>query len=479
MSPSLILIIISAYFLFLIGISWVTGRKSDNSSFFLANRSSPWYIVAFGMIGSSLSGVTFVSIPGTVGTQAFSYMQLVFGYFLGYLAIINILLPLYYKLNLTSIYAYLRSRLGKASHKTGASFFMLSRTIGSSFRLYLVAMVLDRFVLSQWDVPFWVTVVVTIVLIWLYTFRSGIKTIIWTDTLQTAFLVGAVLISIGIIAADLKVSITALPALIADSSYSKVFFWDWSGPQNFFKMFFSGAFITIVMTGLDQDMMQKNLSCRSLKDAQKNMFWFSLVLIGVNLLFLSLGALLYIYSEAKGIAIPAQADELFPMLALQHFAPIAGFTFVVGLIAAAYSSADSALTALTTSFCVDFLGFNKDKGSVKTRMWVHIGMSVVLGLQILLFRSLHDDSLITQLFKVAGYTYGPLLGMFAFGLFTSWSVKDKWVPVVAILSPIFCYILSKNSEAWLSGYKFGFELLILNGLITFCGLWLLRLPKNP
>lgn len=478
MTPSSILFIIAAYFLVLILISRITGRKSDNASFFLANRNAPWYLVAFGMIGSSLSGVTFISIPGTVGSQAFSYMQLVLGYFLGYLVIIKVLLPLYYRLNLTSIYAYLQSRLGFYSHKTGAAFFLLSRSIGSSFRLYLVAMVLDSFVLQQWGIPFWLTVSLTILLIWLYTFRSGIKTIIWTDTLQTAFLIGAVIISISIIAGDLNLSLSELPAFIAQSDYSRIFFWDGNSPMNFFKMFFSGAFITIVMTGLDQDMMQKNLSCRSLADAQKNMFWFSLVLIAVNLLFLSLGALLYLYSESKGIAIPATKDELFPMLAIRHFAPIAGFTFVLGLVAAAYSSADSALTALTTSFCVDFLGFKKTEGSVRTRMWVHIGMSIFIGLQILLFRSLHNDSLITQLFKVAGYTYGPLLGMFSFGLFTRWQINDKWVPLVAIISPLLCYWLNINSEKWLNGYQFGFELLILNGALTFTGLYLLKTAEK-
>lgn len=476
MTPTLILVVISLYFLLLIAISWFTGRKADNQSFFLANKSAPWYIVAFGMIGSSLSGVTFVSIPGTVASQSFSYMQLVLGYLLGYLVIIKVLLPLYYKMNLTSIYAYLKQRFGFFSHRTGAAFFLLSRTIGSSFRLYLVAMVLDTFVFAAWGVPFWVTVVVTIVLIWLYTFRSGIKTILWTDTLQTAFLVGSVILSIGIIGQELNLSLSEMTKTLQQSPMSQVFFWEWQGSQNFFKMFFSGAFITIVMTGLDQDMMQKNLSCRSLKDAQKNMMWFSIVLVFVNLLFLCLGALLYIYAENKGIALPGKSDELFPMLALKHFAPVAGFTFIIGLIAAAYSSADSALTALTTSFCVDFLGFDDKKGDVKTRMRVHIAMSLVLGIQILLFHSLHNDSLITQLFKVAGYTYGPLLGLFAFGLFTNRVIKDKWVPLVAILSPVICYILQVNSEAWLWGYKFGFELLILNGAITFAGLRLLAVP---
>jgi Na+/proline symporter len=478
MTPLLILLVIGLYFAMLIGVSWFTGRNSDNQSFFLANKSAPWYVVAFGMIGASLSGVTFISIPGTVGTQSMSYMQLVLGYLLGYWVIMGVLLPLYYRLNLTSIYAYLQQRFGFWSHRTGASFFLLSRTIGSSFRLYLVAMVLDRFVFSAWGVPFWLTVVVTIVLIWLYTFRSGIKTIIWTDTLQTFFLIGAVLLSIGIIGQELELDFNGLVKTVADSPRSQWFFWDWESPQYFWKMFFSGAFITIVMTGLDQDMMQKNLSCRSLADAQKNMFWFSLVLVFVNFLFMSLGVLLFAYADTKGIAIPKSTDELFPMLALQHFAPIAGFTFIIGLIAAAYSSADSALAALTTSFCVDFLGFTPQKGDVRTRMKVHVGMSVVLGLQILLFHSLHNDALITQLFKVAGYTYGPLLGLFTFGLFTKRKVKDGWVPVVAVLSPLICYILQLNSKTWLGGYTFGFELLILNGALTFGGLWLLRLPKT-
>lgn len=474
MQPALILGLIAAYFGLLILIARLTGRKADNSAFFLAGKSSPWYLVAFGMIGSSLSGVTFISIPGTVNQQAFSYMQLVLGYLVGYLVIIKVLLPLYYKLNLTSIYAYLNGRFGTYSHKTGASFFLLSRSIGSSFRLYLVAMVLDTFVLGAMGIPFWVTVVATIVLIWLYTFRSGIKTIIWTDTLQTVFMLLAVILSISIILESLGSDWGSLTQLISESNYSQVFFWDLNDPKNFFKMFFSGAFITIVMTGLDQDMMQKNLSCRSLADAQKNMFWFSLVLVGVNALFLSLGALMYTYTSANGISLPAKADELFPMLALNHFGTIAGIAFVIGLIAAAYSSADSALTALTTSFCVDFLGFNDEKGSVKTRMWVHIGMSAFIGLQILLFKSLHNDSLITQLFTVAGYTYGPLLGLFAFGLFTNLKVKDKWVPIPAIIAPVLSYILSQNSENWLNGYKFGFELLIVNGLLTFAGLWLIR-----
>jgi Na+/proline symporter len=474
MTPWLILALIAGYFLFLILISWVTGKNTNNAAFFQANKTAPWYLVAFGMIGSSLSGVTFISIPGTVAAQSFSYLQLVMGYFFGYLAIIKILLPLYYKLNLTSIYAYLGSRLGQNSRYTGAAFFLLSRSIGSSFRLYLVAMVLDSFVLGPMGVPFWVTVTATIVLIWLYTFRGGIKTIIYTDTLQTIFLIGAVLMAIGIMASDLQLSWAALPSYIGQTEYSQVFFWDWRDSKNFFKMFFSGAFITIVMTGLDQDMMQKNLSCRSLPDAQKNMFWFSLVLVVVNLLFLSLGALLYSYAAAKQIALPAKSDELFPMLALQHFVPIAGVIFIIGLIAAAYSSADSALTALTTSFCVDFLGFTDEKGSVRTRMGVHIGMSVLLGVQILLFKSLHNQSLITQLFTIAGYTYGPLLGMFAFGLFTRKQIHDRWVPLIAIISPLCCYVLSLNAENWLNGYKFGFELLMLNGALTFGGLWLLK-----
>jgi len=478
-SPTGILLIVLAYFGLLIFISYLTSGKGDNVTFFLGNRQSPWYVVAFGMIGASLSGVTFISVPGWVGSSQFSYMQMVLGYLLGYLVIANVLLPLYYKLNLTSIYSYLDGRFGKVSYKVGAFYFLLSRTIGASFRLYLVAMVLQFAVFDPMglEVPFWLTVVLTITLIWLYTFRGGIKTIIWTDTLQTAFMLLSAGMTVYFISSQLDFNFSEAVAAIDASEYSRVFdFDDWRSGSYFWKQFFSGAFITIAMTGLDQDMMQKNLTCRSIGEAKKNMYWFSLVLVFVNLLFLGMGALLYIFAQQKGIDIPVKADQLFPMIALQSGLPaVVGLFFILGLIAAAYSSADSALTALTTSFSVDILGSTEDKPiSKKHRMMVHLGFSALLVLTILIFKSLNDDSVISELFVAAGYTYGPLLGLYAFGLFTKWQVKDAWVPLVCLLSPLLCYVVKLNSDVWFAGYQMKFELLILNGFLTFLGLFLLR-----
>ena len=470
MSSTLIISVIVIYFLVLVGISFITGKSDSNASFFSGDKQSPWYIVAFGMIGASLSGVTFISVPGWVATSGFSYMQMVLGYLLGYLVIATVLMPLYYRMNLTSIYGYLQSRFGNSSYKTGAIFFLISRVIGASFRLYLVANVLQMAIFDAWGVPFEMTVVVTILLIWVYTFRSGIKTIIWTDTLQTLFMLVAVGLSVYLISVDMNLNFTSLISTVKESDYSQIFFWE--GKQHFVRQFLSGAFMAIVMTGLDQDMMQKNLSCKSLGDAQKNMFWFSIVLVFVNLLFLSLGALLYMYAETHGISFD-KADDLFPAVALNGGLGIGvGVLFILGLIAAAYSSADSALTSLTTSFCIDLLGFDVDSGvkEIKQRKFVHLGFSILLVLVILVFKSINDDSVISALFKVAGYTYGPLLGMYAFGLFTKLSVKDSWVPLVAILSPVACYIIRLY-------IPFGFELLILNGAITFVGLYLLRVSR--
>jgi len=471
MSSTLIISVIVIYFLVLVGISFVTGKSDSNASFFSGDKQSPWYIVAFGMIGASLSGVTFISVPGWVATSGFSYMQMVLGYLLGYLVIATVLMPLYYRMNLTSIYGYLQSRFGNSSYKTGAIFFLISRVIGASFRLYLVANVLQMAIFDAWGVPFEMTVVVTILLIWVYTFRSGIKTIIWTDTLQTLFMLVAVGLSVYLISVDMNLNFTSLISTVKESDYSQIFFWE--GKQHFVRQFISGAFMAIVMTGLDQDMMQKNLSCKNLGDAQKNMFWFSIVLVFVNLLFLSLGALLYMYAETHGISFD-KADDLFPAVALNGRLGIGvGVLFVLGLIAAAYSSADSALTSLTTSFCIDLLGFNVNSGvkEIKQRKFVHFGFSILLVLVILVFKSINDDSVISALFKVAGYTYGPLLGMYAFGLFTKLSVKDNWVPLVAILSPVACYIIQLY-------IPFGFELLILNGVITFLGLYLLKVSNQ-
>ncbi|MDT0686755.1 sodium:solute symporter [Autumnicola psychrophila] len=477
MQPYQILLLIAGYFGVLILISYLTGRGGTNAEFFKANRQSPWYLVAFGMIGASLSGVTFISIPGTVETQAFSYFQVVLGYTVGYAVIGLVLLPLYYKMNLTSIYTYLESRFGRYSYKTGASFFLLSRVVGSSFRLFLVANVLQLIVFDAMGVPFYITVSITILLIWLYTFKSGINTIVWTDTLQTLFMLLALGITIVFISEDLGFSPSNILGYLSESEYSKMFFFeDWRSRDFFFKQFISGAFIAIVMTGLDQDMMQKNLTCRNLKDAQKNMFWFTLVLTVVNFFFLALGVLLTDYAGIHGIT--EVKDDLFPAIATSGELGLGvAILFILGLIAAAYSSADSALTALTTSFSIDILDIEKkysEEKQVKIRKLIHVLISVLLILVMLIFKyAIADKSVINKLFEFAGYTYGPLLGLYTYGLFTKWNIKDKLVPVVAILSPILSYIISINSLVWF-GFEFGFFILILNGLLTFLGLILIR-----
>jgi SSS family transporter len=472
MSPAIVSGIILIYFLVLIGISFLTARNTDSTTFFTANRQSPWYMVAFGMIGASLSGVTFISIPGEVGTSGFSYFQVVLGYILGYYIIGTVLLPLYYRLNLISIYGYLEQRFGYFSYKTGAFFFIISRLIGSSFRLFLVAGVLQIAVFDAAGIPFWITVLITILLIWVYTFRGGIKTIVWTDTLQTFFMLLAVGMTIYLIATEFDFSFMEVIDAAKSTEHAYMFNWDWQSPRNFFKQFFSGAFIAIVMTGLDQDMMQKNLTCRNLQESQKNMFWFTIMLVIVNLFFLLLGSLLYYYAAEKNIALPARTDDLYPMLAVNHFSLWLGIIFILGIVAAAYSSADSALTALTTSFCVDFLGFEKDlqRNRKGLRMMVHLGFCAITFLVIIVFRAINDDSVITSVFKAAGYTYGPLLGLFSFGLFTKRALIDKWVPLVCLLSPVISYLININSAQLLFGYKFGFEILMLNGVLTFLGL---------
>lgn len=483
MSANFIFACVAAYSILLFVITWLTSRNSTNHSYFLGNKSSPWYIIAYGMIGASLSGVTFISVPGWVNQTQFSYLMVVFGYLAGYIVIATVLLPLYYRLNLTSIYSFLEQRFGFWSYQSGASFFILSRVIGASFRMFLVVSVLQTFVFQQWGVPFYVTVLVFICLILLYTFEGGIKTIIWTDTLQTTFMLLGVGISVYIISKELGYSFGDLVSTIKKSDYSQIIFTDVNDKRFFLKQFFSGMFITITMTGLDQEMMQKNLSCKSLKDAQKNMISFSLVLVLINLLFLSLGVVLYQYAQQKGITLPSNSDELFPTLAIKYLGSFAGLVFIIGLISAAYPSADGALTSLTTSFCVDILGLNKredldEKKRKRIRYYVHFSFAFLLFLVIVLFKSINDQAVVGKLFTVAGYTYGPLLGLFAYGLFTKNSVKDKWVPVICILSPIICYVLNANSVQWLNGYKFGFELLILNGIITFIGLLLLRKTRN-
>ncbi len=477
MHPVLFLSIFIAYSALLFIIAGITSRKSTNETFFSGNHASPWFIVAYGMIGASLSGVTFMSVPGWVKDTQFSYMVVVLGYLFGYFVIAMVLLPLYYKLRLTSIYSYLEHRFGFWSYKTGAAFFILSRTLGASLRMFLVVNVLQVFIFDAWNVPFYINVLIFIILIIISTLKGGIRTIIWTDTLQTTFMLLAVVLSIFYISHDLGKSVFSLIPEIENAGSMKMIFTDWHHQRFFLKQFFSGMFITIVMTGLDQEMMQKNLSCRNLKEAQKNMFTFSGVLVFVNFLFLFLGALLLLYAQKNGVVF-SSTDELFPKVAMS-LGSIAGIVFFVGLISAAFPSADGAMTSLTTSFSIDFLGLDNkpglsEKRRINIRYVVHLSVAVVFFICILIFRSLNDKAVIDKLFTIAGYTYGPLLGMYSFGLFTRYEVKDRFVPLIAIASPIICFILSANSVQWLGGYKFGFELLILNGAITFLGLYIFR-----
>ena len=487
-SPETILLALFSYFILLLVISFFTSRRVTSEDFFLAGRKAPWLLVAIAMIGTSISGVTFISIPGAVGAgnlnQGFSYMQVVFGYLVGYLVIGTILMPLYYRLHLTTIYSYLEQRLGWHSYKTGAAFFLLSRLVGASLRLFLMALILHQFAFSAFKIPFYGTVLITLALIYVYTFKGGIKTIVYTDLFQTTAMVTAVILTIHVIGKELGLhGLGEVVSAIRESPYSKVFYWEggWSDPNNFFKQFFSGAVIAIAMTGLDQDMMQKNLSCRNIREAQKNMLTFSILLVFVNLLFLSLGALLYLYSAH--VHMPATGpDLLYPNIAFQYLPPIGGLLFILGLVAAAYSSADSALTALTTSFCVDFLNFEKsgksEKEKKRTRTLVHIIIALTMAGIIIWFESIHNDSIINGLFKAAGYTYGPLLGLFAFGLLTKRAVRDRWVLLVCIASPLISYLIDHYSADLLKGLNLGFLILALNGLLTFLGLLLISFSPS-
>ncbi len=474
MNANIILLIFIIYFLVLLFISNLTSKKSNFTDFFNANRSSPWYLVAFGMIGTSLSGVTFISVPGEVGSSNFSYFQVVLGYLVGYYVIAKVLLPLYYKHNLISIYTYLEDRFGFYSYKAGAFFFLLSRTIGASFRLFLVAGVLQIAIFNQLGLPYFFSVLITILLIWIYTFKGGIKTIVWTDALQTLFMLSAVIITIVIITNKMNISLYESFHMVKNSSYSNIFYFDWRAGNDFFKQFISGAFIAIVMTGLDQDMMQKNLTCRNLGDAQKNIFWFCVILVVANLLFLFLGALLYLYSESVNFQLPTSTDDLYPLLALNELGFLTSIIFILGIIAAAYSSADSALTSLTTSFSIDFLDIQKRDNKRRIRLLVHVGFSILLFIVILIFNEINDESVINSIFKAAGYTYGPLLGLFSFGIFTKYKIKDKFVFFVCLISPLISYLVNIYSEELLFGYRFGFEILLLNGLLTFVGLFLIK-----
>jgi Na+/proline symporter len=484
MSSSLILICVIAYSVMLFGVTWATSRGATSESFYVGNRSSKWYLVAYGMIGASLSGVTFISVPGAVGLGQFGYLQVVLGYLIGYAVIAFILIPLYYRLNLTSIYSYLQQRFGNYSYRTGAFFFILSRTIGAAFRLYVVVNVLQTFVFDNLGVPFYVTVAVFVLLILLYTYQGGVKTIVYTDTLQTTFMLLSVILSIVFVMKELNLNVSDLYSKITESHYGQIIFSDWR-PKSFFpKQFFGGMFIAIAMTGLDQEMMQKNISCKTVGEAQKNILTFSAVLLIVNILFLILGALLYVYANEASIPLMAKdgkiiSDNVFPTIALHYFGSVSGVFFIIGLISAAYPSADGALTALTSVFCIDFLGLkdNTEKTEAektKIRHKVHFAFAGILFLIIVVFKLINNESMINNVFTWAGYTYGPLLGLYAFGLFSKKQVHDKLVPLVCIISPIICILLNENSKELFDGYKFGFEMIILNGFITFLGLYIIK-----
>lgn len=487
MSPFAILSLIVVYFGLLFIISYFVSRKdSGNEAFFKANKNSKWYLVAFGMIGTALSGVTFISVPGEVGNPdlQFKYFQFVLGNAIGFLIIAKVLLPLYYRMNLTSIYGYIEQRLGTVSYKTAASIFLISRTIGSAFRLYLVVIVLQRYVFDYYGIPFALTVLISLALIFAYTYKGGLKTIIITDTLQTFFLVSSVFLTIIFICNHLDLSFFEAFETVKESQYSKIFFFDdYQSGNYFWKQLLGGIFVTIAMVGLDQDLMQKNLSCATIGEAQKNMFTFTGIFVLINIFFLSVGALLYIYAAKNGIDVPLdlvsgkeRTDLLFPEIAFNHLTLIPAIVFLLGLTAATFATTDSALTALTTSFCVDFLGMDKAANQnkpniVRNRHLVHIGFSLLMFIVILIFNSLTDQSVVSMIFTVASYTYGPLLGLYAFGLFIkSKTVHDKLVPIVCVIAPLITFWINSNASEWFSGYVFSVEIIIINGIITLIGL---------
>lgn len=495
MTPIAILSLIIVYFGMLFFISHVVSKKdSGNDAFFKANKNSKWYLVAFGMIGTALSGVTFISVPGEVGNpdNQFKYFQFILGNAIGFIIIAKVLLPLYYRMNLTSIYGYIEQRLGVVSYKTAASIFLISRTIGSAFRLYLVVIVLQRYVFDFYHIPFAVTVLISLLLIFAYTYRGGLKTIIITDTLQTFFLVSSVFLTIIFICRSLDLSAFEAFESVKNSNYSKVFFFEDAMKGHYFwKQILGGIFVTIAMVGLDQDLMQKNLSCKNIGEAQKNMFTFTGIFVIINIFFLSVGALLYIYASKNGIEVPVdlitgkpRTDLLFPEIAFHHLTLFPAVVFLLGLTAATFATTDSALTALTTSFCVDFLGMDKTENLnkpniVRTRHFVHIGFSMLMFLVIVIFNAINDASVVSMIFKIASYTYGPLLGLYAFGLFMkSKTVHDKWVPFICVLSPAICFLISTNSATLLGGYVIDNELIIINGLITFLGLLAISRPAT-
>ncbi|HLG33239.1 MAG TPA: sodium:solute symporter [Bacteroidia bacterium] len=476
MSREFILVVVVIYFIALLVIAFYTSRGAGNESFFIGKKNSHWLLVAYGMIGTSLSGITFMSVPGKVMANHFFYLQIVIGYLIGYIVVATVLMPLYYKMNVTSIYTYLQSRFGKTAYKTGASFFILSRTFGAALRIYLVLYVLQKFLLDEMGINFFITTFVILLMILLYTFQGGVKTIVWTDTLQTTFMILALVVTIVLIKNELGFSFNGLMQSLNEGGYTQLFNLDFKSPAFFMKQIISGAFITIAMTGLDQEMMQKNISIRTLGKAQQNMFTFSGILLVVNLLFLILGGALYVYAAQKGITLSAQSDDTFPIVALQYLPPVAGLIFIIGLISALFPSADGAMTALTSSFCIDILNFNNrsewsEEVKKRKRKIVHLTVAVIFFLIILLFKIINKTAVIDLVLEIAGYTYGPLLGLFAFGILTKKNPEPKFVPIICIIAPALTYLLKLYSPDIFSGYQIGFEILPINGLITFAGLF--------
>lgn len=478
MSPLVILLLIGAYIGLLYLVAYFSARNADADSFYLAGRNAPWPLVSYGMIGVAISGITFVSVPGEVINSGFSYFQLVIGYSLGLMTVALVLLPLFYKDRMISIYVYLEKRFGDRTHKTGAAFFLLAHLLNAAFRLYLMAYVLQLIVFDSLNIPFAVTVFITLMLIWLYTQKGGIQTVIFTDVLQTTFLLTAAVVGVWAVANALDMSVFTLQERVWQSDFSKMFHWNWSSPDNFFKLVITGLLITVVSNGLDQAVMQKHLTCPNLRDAQKNILVLSVILLVVNLLFLFLGGSLVYYVQESNLALPAQTDQLYPTLAVEQLGYAAGISFIIGLAAAAYSSADSSLTGLTTAFCVDFLGYQTHReDNPKVRKLVHLGFSLLLFLAILIFRAINDQSIISAFIKVSGYAYGPLLGLFVCGMFTRLSVRDKWVPVVCVAAPLISLLLDRYAPTLFGGYQFGYEIIIINGLLTLLGLALIQ-SKN-
>lgn len=488
MTPIAVIITIAVYFVILFTISYIAGRKADNEGFFVGNRKSSWYVVAFAMIGSSISGVTFVSVPGMVAVSSFSYLQMVLGFAVGQLVIAFVLIPLFYKMNLVSIYEYLENRFGMSSYKTGAWFFFISKMLGAAVRVFLVCLILQLLIFDPLKLPFALNVIISMALVWLYTFQGGVKTLIWTDSFKTFCLIVSVILCIYYIASDLNLNFSGMIASITESDLSRTFFFDDANDKRFFfKQFFAGVFTVIAMTGLDQDFMQRNLSCKNFKDCQKNMITSGIMQIVIILLFLMLGVLLYTFAAQNNLFTPQdvvdgklKSDEVFPLIATGNYFPvIVGILFIIGLISSSYSAAGSAMTALTTSFTVDILGTKKktEQQILKTRKRVHIGMAVCMGVVIFIFNVLNNTSVIDAVYTLASYTYGPILGLFVFGIFIKKPVRDKYVPIAAIVAPILCFILQRNSEAWFNGYQFGYELLLVNALFTFIGLCLLIKKK--